>query len=447
MSGGRIAFVTLGCAKNEVDSNRMRALLGDSPFEYTPELDQADAIVVNTCSFLAEATLEGIDTVLELTGDAEGIHPPIIMTGCIPSRYGTDLESLLPEVSAFLPVAAEDTLVETLSGVLDVPLDDDSSSRREGRTLRVVDAAHAYVKISDGCDRYCSFCAIPYIRGRYVSRTEEDILAEVEGLLAEGVREIVLIGQDTGIWGSDLHDGSELADLLDSVARAASPFGAWVRVLYLQPEGITPELLATMERHDAILPYFDIPLQHSDAGILRAMNRTGDAESFLEMVRSIRETLPGAVLRTTVIAGFPGETEEQAEALEAFLEEAEFDYLAVFPYSQEDGTKAAELEGQVADAVKLERAQRLHDLGDAIGFTRAGARVGETHRVLLDGHEDDDGTIRPIGRAWFQAPDSDGITHVMVKGELEGPWVDVVIDDAVCYDLFGEPAHGGDRRE
>ena len=306
--------------------------------------------------------------------------------------------------------------------------------------VRTVRSATAYVKISDGCDRFCSFCAIPYIRGRYYSRDMQTILSEVRHLAQGGVREVVLIGQDTGIWGRDLPGAPTLAALLREVARVMEPYGGWVRVLYLQPEGLTDELVETIRDVEQVVPYIDIPLQHSSQRVLRAMNRTGCTSEFLEMVARLRREVPGITLRTTGMAGFPGETDEDFDELCDFLDQAQFDYTAVFMYSREEGTAAADMPGQVDEDVKLERTQRLQDIADAYGFASAQARVGTTCRVLVDGFEtDEDGQVELIGRTPFQAPDSDGVVHLGAPdGSVElGQFVDVLIEEAVCYELFG----------
>ena len=443
----RVKFVTLGCAKNEVDTDRMRTLVEASPqFRTVEQDDEADVIVVNTCSFLMSAVEEGVETTLQLLGERleGGISAPVVMTGCIPSRYGDEIAREMPEVAAFVPVKEEDGIVAVLAGVCSVDGVDagegEAPQRQESAALRTVRSASAYVKISDGCDRYCSFCAIPYIRGHYYSRQRDVILDEVRHLAQGGVREVVLIGQDTGIWGRDLPGKPTLASLMRDVAAIMADVDGWVRVLYLQPEGLSDELVATIRDVPQIVKYIDIPLQHSASELLRRMNRTGSTEEFLAMVERLRAEIPGITLRTTGMAGFPGETEEQFDELCDFLEQAAFDYTAVFMYSQEEGTRAAHMDGQVDEDVKLERTQRLQDIADTYGFASAAERVGQTYRVLVDGFEtDDEGNDELIGRAAFQAPDSDGVVHLGAPdGQVAlGDFVDVRIDDAACYELFG----------
>ena len=323
-----VAFITLGCAKNEVDSDRMRALVdADTQLEVIDEPDNADVIIVNTCSFLMSAVEEGIETTLSLVAEKleDGITCPIVMAGCIPARYGDEIEHEMPDVAAFVPCKREDEICSVLKRVLGM----EEFTQEVPEVARTVQAAFAYVKISDGCDRFCSFCAIPYIRGSYFSREADVILSEVRHLLEGGVREIVLIGQDTGIWGHDLPGEHNLAWLLQAVAQEVRPYGGWVRVLYLQPEGLTDELVAAIRDTPEVVKYIDIPLQHSNAEVLKNMNRTGCTSEFLEMVARLRREVPGITLRTTALVGFPGETEEQFEELVDFIEKAEFDYCSV----------------------------------------------------------------------------------------------------------------------
>lgn len=436
----RVALVTLGCAKNEVDSDRMRALIETCPaFEVVDDPQGADVVVVNTCSFLVAAVQEGIELTLEMLGLTlpDGTSTKVVMTGCIPSRYGEQVVRELPEVAAFLPVDREDAIVEVLARVTGLG-SVQTHAPRPADVLRTVRSATAYVKISDGCDRFCSFCAIPYIRGGYYSRPAEEILAEVRALVDGGVREIVLIGQDTGVWGHDLAGSPTLSWLMRQAAQVLRPVRGWLRVLYLQPEGMDRELVDTIREVPEVVPYIDLPLQHCDARALARMNRTGDADQFRQLIARLRSEIPGMTVRTTAMAGFPGETDQEFEELYDFLSDVGFDYTAVFAYSQEEGTSAAQLPDQVDEETKLERTQRLQDLADAAGFASAQRRVGQVVRVLVDGHEqDDEGNVELIGRASFQAPDSDGVVHLGQAEATVGEFVQVAIDEAVCYELFG----------
>lgn len=441
MAHASILYITLGCAKNEVDTDRMRSLLNGAGYQEVFDAGDADAVIVNTCSFLASATSESIETTLALAEDvAEGVRGTrIVMCGCVPSRYGDELPPELPEVAAFVRTDEEDGIVAVMDRVLGVDRDVPPFIPSVKRT---VESAVAYVKISDGCDRYCSFCAIPYIRGRYHSRSAESILAEVRDLVAGGVREIVLIGQDTGIWGTDFKgqvDGpSSLAQLIVAVAEAVRPEHVWVRVLYLQPEGMTDELIAAIRDTPEVLPYIDIPVQHCSARVLKAMHRPGSADQLSELFAKLREQIPNMVIRTTSLVGFPGETDEEAAEMLEFMDREGFDYTSVFPYSKEEGTFAAKMDGQVDEDVKLERTQAAMDLAEALGFAATAAHVGEVAEVIVDGVEETDEGPELIGHAWFQAPDSDGAVHLEVTDAAVGDILKVKFTDSFCYELVGE---------
>ena len=433
-----VLFVTLGCAKNEVDTDRMRALLLRAGFAEAEDVDVADVAVVNTCSFLASATEESIEATLELAEDAEeGVRGlPIVMCGCVPSRYGDDLPGELPEVTAFVKADEEDAIVDVVRGVLGI--DGSSETGAADGILRTITGASAFVKISEGCDRFCAFCAIPFIRGRYRSRLASDIVSEVACLMEGGVREVVLIGQDTGVWGSDLPGAGTLATLLRQVAEVVRPYGGWVRVLYLQPEGMTDELISTIRDTPEVLDYIDIPIQHCSERVLERMGRSGSVDQLRELFARLRREIPGMVLRTTALVGFPGETDEEVDELVDFIQEEEFDYCSVFPYSQEDGTAAAEMPGQIPEDVKLERTQRLVDLTEELGFAATARHLGERVRVIIDGVEESDDGVELIGHAWFQAPDSDGAVHIMSGEASVGDIVTCDLVDSFCYEMIGE---------
>lgn len=433
----RFLIVTLGCAKNEVDSDRMRALLLAAGFKETTDTDDADVAIVNTCSFLASATEESVEATLELAEErAAGVRAcPIVMCGCVPSRYGDALADELPEVAAFVRAEDEDGIVDVVRDVLGIR---GGERGEKPELLRTIEGTSAFVKISEGCDRFCTFCAIPYIRGRYHSRPSDEVVSEVRSLMEGGVREVVLIGQDTGVWGCDLGEGETLAALLRRVAEAVRPYGGWVRVLYLQPAGMTDELIATIRDVPEVLPYIDIPIQHCSARVLKAMGRSGSPEELHALFARLRSEIPGMVLRTTGMAGFPGETDDEADELYEFIAEEAFDYCSVFAYSQEDGTAAARMDGQVDEDVKLERTQRLIDLTEQLGFAATAAHVGERVRVIVDGVEQTEDGVELIGHAWFQAPDSDGAVHIPYGEAAVGDIVTVDLVDSFCYELVGE---------
>lgn len=440
MAKGSLLYITLGCAKNEVDTDRMRALLDAADYQEVDSAQDADAVIINTCSFLASATSESIETTLALAEDVkEGVRAArIIMCGCVPSRYGDQLPQELPEVSAFVRADEEDGIVAVVDELLGVERDMPSFIPNIKRT---VEGSVAYVKISDGCDRFCSFCAIPYIRGRYHSRPADRIIAEARELVAGGVKEIVLIGQDTGIWGKDFKDQvdgpANLAQLLVALAEELRPQHVWIRVLYLQPEGMSGELIAAIRDTPEVLPYIDIPVQHCNERVLKSMHRSGSEQQLDELFARLRSEIPGMVIRTTSLVGFPGETDEEAEQMLAFMDRNSFDYTSVFAYSREEGTQAAEMDDQVDEDVKLERAQKALDLAEALGFAATASHVGETAEVIIDGIEENDGFSEFIGHAWFQAPDSDGAVHLDIEEACIGDIVTVEFTDSFCYELVG----------
>lgn len=452
----RACFVTLGCAKNEVDSADMARMLADAGYGICDDCDEADLIIVNTCSFIQSAVEEGIDTILDVIDAVAGTDgtTPVIVTGCMPSRYGADLEAELGEVHAFLPCAEEGRIVEVAdaclarlrkSGCAAAAPDKDAGCRRAsqagassapggsgGEDVRA-QPSFAYIKISDGCDRWCSYCTIPLIRGRYHSFPLDQVMSDARRAVDKGAKEIVLIGQDTGLWGTDFDEPSSLSALLDALAQAFP--ATWVRALYTQPEHVTEDLLRTMSRHDNICPYLDMPLQHVDPAILKAMNRTGSGEEFLRLASLAREIVPGIALRTTLIAGFPGETESMFDDLVGFVEEAAFDYVGVFPYSREEGTRAFDLPDQLDESEKAYRAERLRTVADAVSTSVIASRVGTSYPVLIEGCEEDG---QAYGRAIVQAPEVDGVTYVDA-GEPGDVFV-AAIEDTLMYDMEGTHA-------
>lgn len=436
-----VLYVTLGCAKNEVDTDRMRSLLSAAGYGEATDAQSADVVIINTCSFLASATSESIETTLQLAEEvSDGIrNAPIVMCGCVPSRYGSDLPNELPEVAAFVRTDEEDGIVAVIDEV--------TGTVRSGTAMlpsikRTVEGTVAYLKISDGCDRFCSFCAIPYIRGRYHSRSAASIFEEAKSLVAGGVRELVLIGQDTGIWGEDFDQTVEgphtLAELLIELAEAVRPEPVWIRVLYLQPEGMTDELIATIRDTPEVLPYIDIPVQHCCERVLSAMNRSGSEEELEALFARLRREIPDMVIRTTYLTAFPGETEDEVDAMLDFMDRVGFDCTSVFPYSPEEGTRACEMPDQIDEATKVERTQRAIDLAESLGFAATASHVGETSLVIVDGVEEGEDGPELIGHAWFQAPDCDGAVHLDITDATVGDVLNVRFVDSFCYELVGE---------
>ena len=425
-----VAFVTLGCPKNEADSDRMAASLS-ATFELVDDVESADTVVVNTCAFIQEAAEESVRVVLELAQGwkTERADRRLVVAGCMPSRYGRDLSDAMPEVDMLLPVTDEDGLARSLAALAGVPL---VSAPTDVRTP--APGASAYVKVSDGCHRACTYCAIPAIRGPYRSRTADELVAEAELLVGGGARELVLVGQDVSAWGRDLPGDESLSTL---VGRLADVQGlAWLRLLYIQPDGITPDLLEAMAASPVVCRYLDIPMQHASRPVLAAMGRKGRDTDYLRLLGTVRAALPGVALRSTFIAGFPGETRADYERLLRFVRTARLDYTGVFAFSSEEGTAAASLTPKVAARTVRSRVQRLRDLSDEIGFDLAASRIGTRVEVLVEGVDDDGYTV---GRHRGQAPEVDG--GVLLQGGegiAPGTIVDAEIVEALGYDLVGE---------
>lgn len=424
----RVAFVTLGCPKNEVDSDRMAASL-QGRFELVAELDDADLAVVNTCAFIREATEESISVVLDVAGEWRSLRDgrSLVVTGCMPSRYGDELRDAMPEVDAFVPVSGEGELLRILCGLAGIP-----EAAAPSTPSRLAPGPSAYLQVADGCHRACTYCIIPTIRGPYRSRAARDILAEARALVAGGARELILIGQDISSWGHDLPDRPTLADLVRKLSAVEDL--AWLRLMYVQPDEITPDLLEAMAASPVVCRYLDMPLQHASREVLRRMGRRGDAPEYLRLIGTVRDLLPGVTLRTTLISGFPGETREDAKRLLDFVRDARLDYVGVFPYSAEEGTPAAAMADQVPSRTRIARAQRVRDTADEIGVERVAGLVGRTLEVLVEG-VDEEG--RTFGRHRGQAPEIDGyvfLDRACPVGEI----VMAEMVDSLGYDLVGE---------
>lgn len=421
------------------------AVLG-SAFRVADDPDAADIVVVNTCSFIQDAVEESIQAILDVAASRlpkrEGRR--LVVAGCLPSRYGADLADAMPEVDAFVPVAEEGALIDVLerltgiSGVAPGAVSEPGASSAPPCPPRTVSGASAYLQVSDGCHRLCSYCTIPAIRGPYRSRPLDEILDEARLLVAQGVREIVLIGQDTSSYGRDLQArarGSAHAPTLAALVRAVARVEGldWLRLMYVQPDGITHELLEVMASEPVVCHYLDMPLQHSSRHVLKSMHRRGSAAEFLRLIGHVRSVLPDAVLRTSLIAGFPGETADDVRGLIHFLEAARLDYAGVFSYSREEGTPAAVMPGLPPKRTRLARAQRVRDVAERIGFEKAASRVGDVVDVLVEG-TDDEGTI--VGRWRGQAPEVDGLV-LLDRGE-PGDICKTRVVDSLGYDLEAE---------
>ena len=432
-----VGAVSLGCNKNRVDTETALGLLRDRGFRIVSDPKKADVLMVNTCGFIDPAKEESINTILEMAEYKKtGRCRLLVVTGCLSQRYEKDLMEELPEIDLLLGVNQYETLpdriLQALGGSRIHACQDDFSYYEHARIL-TTPFYTSYIRIGEGCSNRCTFCAIPLIRGPYRSRREENILQEVRDLAASGVREFVMVAQDTTRWGTDEGGHTKLPSLMKKAAEI--PGVDWLRVLYCYPDETNEELLDLLAGTPNICPYLDIPIQHINSDILKRMHRRGTREDILRCVREARKR--GITLRTTLITGFPGETEDQFRELLDFVEETEFDRLGAFAYSPEEGTPAARLPDQLPEEVKQERLDRLMTLQARISLKRNQARVGSTEKVLVT---DLDEQGRALGRSRLEAPETDGeIVFTGGSGMPEiGSFVPVRITRAETYDLMGE---------
>ena len=436
-----VGIVSLGCAKNRVDAELMMYKLNEAGFKLVQDAAMADAAIINTCGFIESAKQESIDEILELAQlKKEGKIKAIIVTGCLAERYNSELMKELSEVDAVIGIgknadiaavvrkALDGEKVEAFPDKLDLPLD--------GGRVQSTEPHWAYLKIADGCDNCCTYCAIPLIRGRFRSRKMEDIVAEAERLVRNGVKEINVIAQDTTRYGEDNYGRLMLPELLKKLCRIDGL--QWIRILYCYPDRITDELLDVMREEDKIVNYIDLPLQHCNGRILKAMNRRGDKESLTTLIRRIREKVPGVVLRTTLITGFPGETDDDFEELSAFVEEMQFERLGCFAYSQEEDTPAALMDDQIDEDVKQHRAEIISEQEAVIMNDWCEKLIGKEIDVLVDGF--DRYAECWFGRSAFDAPEVDPCVFFTVSDRKPqaGETVRVKITDHIDCDLTGE---------
>jgi len=456
-----VGFISLGCAKNLVDSEIMAGALLRAGLSLAPAPEAADVVVVNTCAFVEDAREESIDTILDACRLKEqGACRAVIVSGCLPQRYREELREALPEVDAFLGVDQ----LKALPGVVR-----EVAAGRRG-TLRVSDTAqstiepdlprvlftggpYAYLKVSDGCNHGCRFCAIPSIRGRYRSRLPDAIVAEAEHLLANGVRELNLVSQDVTAYGSDRADAGDLAGLLRRLGGIGGRF--WIRLLYGHPHHLDDSLLAAIAAIPQVCAYLDVPIQHSHPEMLRAMGRAGRPEDVLELPRRARRVLPGIALRTTCLLGFPGETERHVEHLLAFVESAEFDHLGAFVFSPEQGTPAAAMGGQVARERAEERRGRVLTVQKGVVAGKAQKRIGTTAEILVE-HTDELGAGHLVGRSEREAPEVDGVVRFERGPDRRadsvlrvGQFVTVQLTEHAEYDMLAQlsPCPASESRE
>ncbi len=435
----KVHFTTLGCPKNQVDSELMLGMLARAGHEITEAAETADCLVVNTCAFIDRAREESVNTILELARLKEsGRARALIVTGCLTQRYGGEILTEIPEVNAILGTSELDrivALVNQAEGRQDWVTSAPPGYLYDAATPRLLTARapYAYVKIAEGCDMGCAFCAIPQFRGKHRSRPLGDIAAEVEGLHRQGIQEAILVSQDTLAYGRDLPGNGDVGDLLLALSDTKMP---WIRPMYLHPAHVSDRLIAKWAQA-RVVPYLDMPVQHGDDGILRAMRRSVTARRMQEILAQYRAAIPGVTIRTTVLVGFPGETEAAFENLLGFVEEAAFDRLGVFTYSLEEGTPAAAMAGQVPPDVMAERARQVEELQDRLAWERQKALYGTRQTVLVDGPSAD--PAFPFeGRMPGQAPEIDGVVLLRDRQLTPGRFAEVSIVEVDGYELVGE---------
>ncbi len=439
----KVGMVSLGCSKNQVDGEMLLGRLQDAGYEICPDAAACEVLIVNTCGFIEDAKRESIESIFECCRQKEDGHARVVVvTGCLAERYQQEIAADIPEADVILGIGKNadivDAIAQALKGERVVRFGAKTDLPLSGRRLLSTPAYYAYLKVADGCDNRCSYCAIPLIRGGFRSRPMEELEAEACQLVAGGAKEINLIAQDTTRYGEDIYGSFMLPQLIDRLCQIEGL--RWLRILYCYPTRVTPELLAAMARQPKVVPYMDIPFQHADGRLLRAMNRQGDSRSALELIAEVRRTLPGAVLRTTLITGFPGETEEQFAALCGFIKEAKFERLGAFAYSQEEDTPAAGMKGQLPDKVKRRRAEQIMEIQMGIAFGFAKSCIGHTLEVLCEGY--DEGRGQYFGRSYMDAPDIDTKVYFTSRGHVSpGDFVAVAITAADGYDLVGHKAH------
>ena len=437
----RVLVVSLGCDKNLVDSEVMLGLLEDGGYQIVDDETEADVIVINTCCFIHDAKEESIQTILEMAEYKKtGNLKALIVTGCLAQRYYKEIGTELPEVDAVLGTTAYDKICDvikkTLAGKGSVTLGDlDALPLQETRRLVTTGGHYAYLKIAEGCDKHCTYCIIPKLRGRYRSVPVERLVKEAEELAGQGVKELILVAQETTLYGKDLYGEKSLHRLLKRLCQISGL--KWIRILYCYPEEIYDELVQVMKEEKKICRYLDLPIQHASDAVLKGMGRRTSKKQLKEMIGRLREEIPDITLRTTLITGFPGETKEQHKELLEFVDEMEFDRLGVFTYSPEEDTPAAEMPGQIPEEVKEERQAELMELQQEIAFARAETMEGQEILVMIEGKVADENVY--VGRTQKDAPNVDGLIFINTDREMmSGDFARVKVTGALEYDLIGE---------
>lgn len=437
----KVLFISLGCDKNLADSEEMLGLLVENGYEITNEESEAEVIVINTCAFIHDAKEESVNSILEMAQYKEnGKLKALLVTGCLAQRYQKEITEEIPEVDAVLGTGSWDELIQALDKVFEGEKYLDFQSidrlpRAAGKRVITTGGYYDYLKIAEGCDKCCTYCIIPKLRGKYRSIPMEKLAAQAEYLASQGVRELIVVAQETTVYGQDLYGEKSLHILLKKLCRI--PGIQWIRILYCYPEEIYPELIQTMKEERKICHYLDLPIQHCNNRILKRMGRRTTKEELIQIVETLRKEIPGIILRTTLITGFPGETQEEHEELMEFIDTMEFDRLGVFTYSAEEDTPAARMPDQIDEEEKQRRQAELMELQQEISIDKGNARIGSEVEVMVEGKVADENAY--VARTYGDAPGVDGYLFINTDTQLmSGDFAMVHVTGALEYDLIGE---------
>lgn len=436
-----ILFISLGCDKNLVDSEVMLGLLASRGYQMTDDEYEADVIVINTCCFIHDAKEESVQTILEMAEHKkDGKLKSLIVTGCLAQRYKEEIVEEIPEVNAILGTTSYDEILEavdeSLEGKVSIKMRDiDALPLVDTKRLVSTGGHFAYLKIAEGCDKHCTYCIIPKIRGNFRSVPMERLIDEAKQLVEQGVKEVILVAQETTVYGQDIYGEKSLPKLLKELCKISGLY--WIRIMYCYPEEITDELIQVIKEEPKVCHYLDLPIQHSSDDILKRMGRRTSHQQLVDTIQKLRTEIPDIALRTSLITGFPGETEEQHEALKDFVDEMEFDRLGCFTYSPEENTPAATMPDQIAEEVKEDRQAEIMELQQEIAFDLADDMIDREVLVLIEGKVVDENAY--VGRTYRDAPNVDGLIFVNTEAELiSGDFVKVKVTGALDYDLIGE---------
>ena len=430
-----VGFVSLGCSKNLVDTEMMIGLFKNNNFKIVNNPKEAEIIVINTCGFIEPAKQEAINTILEMSEYKNKKCKYLIVMGCLVERYKKDLQKLLPEVDLFLSIKEYEKAWEEISKLINIPEEGKYTNMEYLEREISTGKNMAYLKIAEGCSNRCTYCAIPAIRGPFESRKIEDVLKEAEQLAKKGVKELVVIAQDTTKYGIDLYGKPRLAELLEKLCKIDG--FKWIRFLYAYPETITDELIEVVKNNEKICNYFDIPIQHISNSVLKKMNRKSNEESIKELIKKIRKEIPNVIIRTSLIVGFPGETEDDFQKLCEFVKIAKFDRMGAFTYSKEDGTPAEKLPNQIHGNTKKARYNKIMKIQKEISDRKGKEKRGKTYEVLVENKSFDGKYL--VGRTYMDVPDEDGVVYIQSSDtSLIGKFIKVKITDYSDYDLIGK---------